>query len=81
MAFIYRDSSDRRPAADLPRFDSLQELHSYLALLEYRDEEARQERAAEQAAERYYEEGTASQREQYRWEVEQDERRAMGYAY
>jgi hypothetical protein len=40
------------------------------------EDEARSEAAAEAAAERYFEEGTEGQREQYRWEVEQDERRA-----
>lgn len=38
--------------------------------------EAKAEYEAERAAERFWEEGTPAQAEQYRWEVEQDERNA-----
>ncbi len=46
----------------------------------YQHDEAEAEARAEAAAERYFEEGTWQQREQYRWEVEQDERRAAFWA-
>lgn len=45
----------------------------------YHEAEALAEQAAERAAERFWEEGTYAQQAQYRWEVEQDERRAAGY--
>jgi hypothetical protein len=38
--------------------------------------DAKAEYEAERAAERFWEEGTAAQQDQYRWEVEQDERNA-----
>lgn len=45
------------------------------AYTEYDDEaNARAEYLAEQAAERFWEEGTPAQQMQYAWEVEQDER-------
>jgi hypothetical protein len=43
-------------------------------------DEGRAEHEAEMAAERYWEEGTAAQQEQYRWEVEMDERNAAFWA-
>jgi len=55
----------------------------YAAPVSFSEEWARAElaaeAAAEAAAERFYEEGTAAQAAQYRWEVEQDERRALGF--
>jgi hypothetical protein len=47
------------------------------------DEEAqaKAEYEAERATERFYEEGTAAQHEQYCWEVEQDERRAAAFGF
>ena len=42
----------------------------------YQEAEAKAEYEAERAAERFYEEGTPAQQDQYRWEVEQDERNA-----
>lgn len=43
---------------------------------EWEAAEAQAEYEAERAAERFWEEGTPAQRDQYAWEVEQDERNA-----
>jgi hypothetical protein len=74
--FFFREPGDRRPQAQLPRFETLSEAYSY----QFDCDMARSEIAAEQAAERFYEEGTESQRMQYQWEVEQDERNARFFS-
>ena len=54
-------------------FESVQAFGFYPT---WAEDEALAEAEAEARAERFFEEGTWQQHEQYRWEVEQDERRA-----